>query len=92
MQKIKVAIVGGGYWGQNLIRNFWEVDEAELTFVCDLESKGNFKRSIGDSGTAFARTALVRTSFIEPPENDCVSRARRRTQAQLRNRSDDGRG
>ena len=39
MQKIKVAIVGGGYWGQNLIRNFWEVDEAELTFVCDLDPK-----------------------------------------------------
>jgi len=39
MQKIKVAIVGGGYWGQNLIRNFWEVDEGELTFICDLDPK-----------------------------------------------------
>ncbi|HYY69819.1 MAG TPA: Gfo/Idh/MocA family oxidoreductase [Terriglobales bacterium] len=39
MQRIKVAVVGGGYWGQNLIRNFWEVDEAELTFVCDLDPK-----------------------------------------------------
>jgi predicted dehydrogenase len=39
MQKIKVAIVGGGYWGQNLIRNFWEVDEAELAVVCDLDPK-----------------------------------------------------
>ncbi|MFZ3213779.1 MAG: Gfo/Idh/MocA family oxidoreductase [Terriglobales bacterium] len=39
MQKIKVAIVGGGYWGQNLIRNFWEVDEGELAFVCDLDPK-----------------------------------------------------
>ncbi len=39
MQKIKVAIVGGGYWGQNLIRNFWEVDECELAFVCDLDPK-----------------------------------------------------
>ena len=39
MQKIKVAIVGGGYWGQNLIRNFWDVDEAELAVVCDLDPK-----------------------------------------------------
>jgi predicted dehydrogenase len=39
MQKIKVAIVGGGYWGQNLIRNFWEVEEAEVSFVCDLDPK-----------------------------------------------------
>ena len=39
MQRIKVAVVGCGYWGQNLIRNFWEVDEAELAFVCDLDPK-----------------------------------------------------
>lgn len=39
MQKIKVAVVGCGYWGQNLIRNFWEVDEAELAFVCDVDPK-----------------------------------------------------
>jgi len=39
MQRTKVAVVGGGYWGQNLLRNFWEVDEAELAFVCDLDPK-----------------------------------------------------
>lgn len=36
---VKVAIIGCGYWGQNLIRNFSEVDGAELTTVCDLEEK-----------------------------------------------------
>jgi len=39
MQRTKVAVVGGGYWGQNLLRNFWEVEEAELAFVCDLDPK-----------------------------------------------------
>ncbi len=39
MDRIKVAIVGCGYWGQNLIRNFWEQQETELVMVCDLDPK-----------------------------------------------------
>jgi predicted dehydrogenase len=35
MNTIKVAVVGCGYWGQNLIRNFWELDEVQLSVVCD---------------------------------------------------------
>jgi predicted dehydrogenase len=37
MSKIKIAIVGCGYWGQNLIRNFAELDEVELKAVCDFD-------------------------------------------------------
>ena len=39
MASVKLAVVGCGYWGQNLIRNFAEVDGAELVTVCDLEEK-----------------------------------------------------
>jgi predicted dehydrogenase len=35
MSKVRVAIVGCGYWGQNLIRNFSELPEVEVTAVCD---------------------------------------------------------
>lgn len=35
MSNVKVAVVGHGYWGQNLVRNFWELDTVELTTVCD---------------------------------------------------------
>jgi len=35
MGKIKIAIVGCGYWGQNLIRNFSELADVEVTAVCD---------------------------------------------------------
>lgn len=35
MHTVRVAIVGCGYWGQNLVRNFWELDEIELSTVCD---------------------------------------------------------
>lgn len=34
---IKVAVVGCGYWGPNLIRNFYELESCELAMVCDME-------------------------------------------------------
>src|SRR3954453_21144741 len=37
MSKPRVAVVGCGYWGQNLIRNFAELKEAELKVVCDFD-------------------------------------------------------
>jgi predicted dehydrogenase len=36
--EIGVAIVGAGYWGQNLIRNFWEAEQCRLVSVCDTDS------------------------------------------------------
>jgi predicted dehydrogenase len=36
--EIGVAIVGAGYWGQNLIRNFWDSDQCRLVAVCDTDS------------------------------------------------------
>jgi len=33
---IKVGVVGCGYWGPNLIRNFVSYPETELVWVCDL--------------------------------------------------------
>ena len=37
--EIGVAIVGCGYWGQNLVRNFWELEDARVMMVCDLDSR-----------------------------------------------------
>ena len=36
---IGVAVVGYGYWGPNLVRNFSDVPGARLFTVCDLDSK-----------------------------------------------------
>lgn len=33
--QIKVAIIGAGYWGPNLIRNFNEIEESRIVWVCD---------------------------------------------------------
>ena len=35
---IKIGIIGCGYWGPNLIRNFSQLAEAKIVFVCDIDS------------------------------------------------------
>ena len=34
---VGVAVVGCGYWGPNLVRNFYESNEVDLRWVCDLQ-------------------------------------------------------
>jgi len=36
---IRVAVIGAGNWGKNLVRNFAALGEAELRYVCDLDAK-----------------------------------------------------
>jgi predicted dehydrogenase len=38
-QPISVAVVGCGYWGPNLIRNFNALPECKVRYVCDKEEK-----------------------------------------------------
>ena len=33
---VNVAVIGAGYWGPNLIRNFCQCNQAQLHAVCDL--------------------------------------------------------
>ena len=35
---LKIAVVGCGYWGPNLIRNFYSLSDCEVKKVCDLDS------------------------------------------------------
>jgi len=39
MTMIKVAVIGCGYWGPNLIRSFVQIPESELKYCCDLDEE-----------------------------------------------------
>ncbi len=39
MMSISVGVIGCGYWGPNLIRNFAESEAAELRWVCDKDAR-----------------------------------------------------
>ncbi len=34
---VKVAVVGCGYWGPNIIRNFFQIPKSELVAICDTD-------------------------------------------------------
>jgi predicted dehydrogenase len=37
--KITVGVIGCGYWGPNLLRNFAENESCELRWICDLDQQ-----------------------------------------------------
>src|SRR5512140_3840748 len=46
MDKIKVGIIGFGYWGPNLARNFHDVPSSELVAIADVK-EDRLKRASG---------------------------------------------
>jgi predicted dehydrogenase len=39
MSSVRVAVVGCGYWGQNLLRNFADIEEASVVMACDFDPR-----------------------------------------------------
>jgi len=39
MGKLQIAVLGGGYWGKNLIRNFSASEDSEVKIVSDLNDE-----------------------------------------------------
>src|SRR5438105_14016792 len=39
MKPVGVAVVGAGYWGPNLVRNFHSNPGADLRWVCDIDEE-----------------------------------------------------
>ena len=38
-KQIKVGVVGCGYWGPNLVRNFRSLPECNLKMMCDISEE-----------------------------------------------------
>ena len=56
---LKVAVVGAGYWGPNLARNFDRSDRWELVAVCDLDH-ARASRVVGPRPDIRVETSLAR--------------------------------
>jgi predicted dehydrogenase len=52
-----VAVIGAGYWGPNLIRNFGASDACDLRWVCDLDEQRAHK-VVGRHSSARVTTSL----------------------------------
>ena len=66
---ITIGVIGCGYWGPNLIRNFVENEQAQLRWICDTD-----ERRLSAIGRRYpaARTAPDYRLLLADPELDAV--------------------
>ncbi|MFT5208094.1 MAG: putative dehydrogenase [Candidatus Omnitrophota bacterium] len=68
-KKINVAVIGCGYWGPNLIRNFAESDSANLTHICDLDEAVLLKLK---NRYPYVQTTADYQSLLQSPDIDGI--------------------
>ena len=69
-QPIGVAIVGAGYWGPKLTRNFAECPEYRLRWLCDLD-KRRAETTLGPYSTVSATSDV--STVLADPQVDAVA-------------------
>ncbi len=55
--RLRVAVIGAGYWGPNLVRNFLASEEVDLRWVCDLSAE-RARRAAGRYSTVAVTASL----------------------------------
>lgn len=58
-RQFRVAVIGAGYWGPKLVRNFRSSPDWDLVAVCDLD-EGRARRVVGDRSTVHVETSVER--------------------------------
>src|SRR5689334_15496938 len=66
---LQIGIIGLGYWGPNLVRNFLGVDGATVAMCCDLDSRRFQKLAAHYGDIEFTTSAK---QVIENPRIDAV--------------------
>ena len=66
---VKVAVIGLGYWGPNLVRNFAAHDGAELRVACDLKAS---RRETIERSYPAVRTTDDMAPVLADPAIDAV--------------------
>jgi predicted dehydrogenase len=72
MQRLGVAVIGAGYWGPNLVRNFSGSDRVDLRWVCDL-SEERARKAAGRYSTIAVTTSIE--AVLEDPTVEAVALA-----------------
>jgi predicted dehydrogenase len=72
LEPLRVAVIGAGYWGPNLIRNFEACPVADLRTVCDLDIE-RARRVLGRHTTVAATTSLEEVLADEDVEAVAVA-------------------
>ncbi len=68
--RLGIAVVGAGYWGPNLIRNFSNSPNWDLLWVCDLD-RGRAEQAVGRYSTVCVTDSLE--SVLSDPRVNAVA-------------------
>lgn len=69
MRTTTIGVVGCGYWGPNLLRNFAENESAQLRWMCDLNTK---RLDVMGRRYPFAETTFNYKQLLDDPHLDAV--------------------
>ena len=67
---IKVGVIGYGYWGPNLVRNFMEAPGSTVVAVCDLRHRA--VSSSCKSAIQRLRLSAIPTNLFNDPSLDAI--------------------
>ena len=70
MDKLRIAVIGAGYWGPNLVRNFRNSPDWDLVAVCDLDPQ-RAARVVGDRSTVDVETDVSR--LVQRDDVDAIA-------------------
>ncbi len=70
MKAINIGVIGCGYWGPNLIRNFVDNDSARLRWICDVDERRVAEMS---RRYPFAQTTNDYKKLVSDAELDAVA-------------------
>lgn len=67
---MNIAVVGAGYWGPNVIRNFYLTPKANLVCICDISTENleKIKKKYSD-----VKTTTIYNDVLDDPTIDAVS-------------------
>lgn len=69
MSKLRIGVIGYGYWGPNMVRNFAEVPGSQVTMVCDLRPE---RLTLAQSRYPALRVTTDAGELIGDPQVDAV--------------------
>jgi predicted dehydrogenase len=72
MKAINIGVIGCGYWGPNLIRNFVDNDSAQLRWICDIDERRMAEMS---RRYPFAQTTNDYQELLSDTELDAIAAA-----------------
>ncbi|HLV31881.1 MAG TPA: Gfo/Idh/MocA family oxidoreductase [Chitinispirillaceae bacterium] len=63
---VQIGVIGYGYWGPNIVRNFSAIDGAKVVMVCDqrAEALGSLKKAFPDIETTTSQEIILKSPRI----------------------------